>query len=260
MIYYFSGTGNSYAVAKALADSLQEPLQDLARAAKEHAYTCTLAEGERLGFIFPIYAWAPPKMVLDFVKQLQLHTKYEPYIFAVCTCGASAGKSMDLLEEALEENGLTLNSAFSVVMPDNCITLFESESEASVSKKLADAEKTIHRIQKAIRLGKTEFFRVKQGRFSNTLSYLVNPLFQKGGMKTKAFYTTDACIGCGLCESVCTSGCIKLTVGKPIWTEDTCNMCLACLHRCPVTAIQYGKKTIKRERYLHPLYQAKGDK
>ena len=257
MIYYFSGTGNSYAVAKALADSLQEPLQDIAQAVRSNAYSYTLSEGERLGFVFPVYAWAPPKMVLDFIRQLKLSFTYAPYSFAVCTCGASAGKSIDFLADALKKNGLTLNSGFSVVMPDNCITLFEAESEASIHEKLTAAEKTIHRIQKAIRLGKTEFFRVKQGRFANTLSYAVNPLFQKGGTKTKAFYTTDACIGCGLCERVCTSGCIRLTVGKPVWTEDSCNMCLACLHRCPVTAIQYGKKTVRRARYLHPLYQLK---
>lgn len=260
MIYYFSGTGNSYAVAKALADSLQEPLQDIAQAVKNHSYSYTLSEGERLGFVFPVYAWAPPKIVLDFVKQLELYFKYDPYIFAVCTCGASAGKSIDFLEDALAENGLPLNSGFSVVMPDNCITLFEAESEDSIKKKLANAEKTVHRIQKAIHMGKTDFFRVKRGKFAKTLSYVVNPLFQKGGMKTKAFYVTDACISCGLCEQLCSSGCIQLTAGKPVWTEDTCSMCLACLHRCPVTAIQYGKKTGKRKRYIHPIYQTKGDK
>lgn len=259
MIYYFSGTGNSYAVAKALADSLQEPLQDIAQAVRSEAYSYTLTEGERLGFVFPIYAWAPPKMVLDFVKQLKLSFSYAPYIFAVCTCGASAGKSMDFFTEALRRKGLHLNSGFSVVMPDNCITLFEAESEDSIQKKLAAAEKTVHRIQKAILLGKTDFFRVKQGKFAKTLSYVVNPLFRKGGMKTKNFYVTDACIGCGCCEQHCNSGCISMTAGKPVWTEDTCAMCLACLHRCPVTAIQYGKKTAKKQRYLHPIYQTKGD-
>lgn len=259
MIYYFSGTGNSYAVAKALADHLQEPLQDIAQAVRNQSYSYTLTEGERLGFVFPIYAWAPPKMVLDFIKELKLHYKYMPYTFAVCTCGASAGKSIDFVQDALTQKNLTLNSGFSVVMPDNCITLFEAESEASIKEKLTKADQTVQRIQKAIRLGKTDFFRVKRGKFAKTLSYAVNPLFQKGGMKTKHFYVSDACIGCGLCETSCTSSCIKMTVNKPVWTEDTCNMCLACLHRCPVTAIQYGKKTIKRDRYLHPIYQPKED-
>ena len=259
MIYYFSGTGNSYAAAKALADSLQEPLQDIAQAVKNNSYSYTLSEGERLGFVFPVYAWAPPKIVLDFIRQLKLQFAYDPYVFAVCTFGASAGKSIDFLEDVLAEKGLLLNSGFSVVMPDNCITLFPAESEKAIREKLSHAEKTIHRIQKAIRMGKTGFFRVKRGKFAGTLSHVVNPLFQKGGMKTKAFYVTDQCTGCGLCEQLCTSGCIRMTVGKPVWTEDTCNMCLACLHRCPVTAIQYGKKTIRRARYLHPIYQKKGD-
>ena len=257
MIYYFSGTGNSYAVANALASALQEPLQDISAAVKQNAYACTLSEGERIGFVFPVYAWAPPEIVLDFIRKLELHFKYDPYVFAVCTCGASAGKTIDFLENTLKEKGLQLNSGLSVVMPDNCITIFKPESEASIQKKLADAEKTILRIQKAIQLGKTDFFRVKRGKCSPILSHVVNPLFQKGGMKTNAFYVTDACIGCGLCERICTGSCIKMTVGKPVWTEDVCNMCLACLHRCPMTAVQYGKKTEKRVRYLHPIYQPK---
>ncbi|MBS1315119.1 MAG: hypothetical protein HP045_01215 [Anaerotignum sp.] len=32
-------------------------------------------------------------------------------------------------------------------------------------------------------------------------------------------------------------------------------MCMACVNRCPQTAIQYGKSTTKRGRYVHPIYQ-----
>jgi formate hydrogenlyase subunit 6/NADH:ubiquinone oxidoreductase subunit I len=32
-------------------------------------------------------------------------------------------------------------------------------------------------------------------------------------------------------------------------------MCCACLHFCPVEAIQYGPKTAKRGRYRHPAIQ-----
>ena len=38
---------------------------------------------------------------------------------------------------------------------------------------------------------------------------------------------------------------------KPVWDKD-CTMCLACINRCPQEAIQYGKSTEKRGRYLHP--------
>ncbi len=193
-------------------------------------------------------------MVTEFVKNLELYYSGDPYIFAVCTCGASAGKTMDVFEHALEENGLTLDSGFSVVMPDNCIVLFEAETEEKCSEMLTKAEKTLDNIIRAINLGWSDFFRVKKGKMGALLTAVVNPAFAKG-MKTKSFWVKDNCIGCSLCEQNCTSGCIELTAGKPVWTEDHCHMCLACLNRCPVQAIQYGKKTEKRGRYIHPIYQ-----
>ena len=254
MIYYFSGTGNSYAAAKFLAEGLGEDLMDIAAAVKESDYAYTLKEGEKLGFVFPVYAWAPPKMVTEFVKNLELYYSGDPYIFAVCTCGASAGKTMDVFESALEENGLVLDSGFSVVMPDNCIVLFDAEPKEKAAEMLEKADQTLENILRAVKLGWSDFFRVKRGKLGTVLTTAVNPAFSKG-MKTKSFYVTDACIGCGLCEKNCTSGCIEMTAGRPVWTEDHCNMCLACINRCPVAAIQYGKKTEKRGRYVHPIYQ-----
>lgn len=254
MIYYFSGTGNSYAAAKFLAEGLGEDLMDIAAAVKENNYAYTLKEGEKLGFVFPVYAWAPPKMVTEFVKNLELYYSGDPYIFAVCTCGASAGKTIDVFESALEENGLVLDSGFSVVMPDNCIVLFDAEPEEKAAEMLKKADKTLENILRAVKLGWSDFFRVKRGKLGTMLTTAVNPAFSKG-MKTKSFYVTAACIGCGLCEKNCTSSCIEMAAGRPVWTEDHCNMCLSCINRCPMTAIQYGKKTEKRGRYVHPIYQ-----
>ena len=244
MIYYFSGTGNSYAAAKFLADGLGEDLMDIAAAVRENKYEYTLQEGEKLGFVFPVYAWAPPKVVTEFVKNLELYYSGDPYIFAVCTCGASAGKTMDVFEHALAENGLLLDSGFSVVMPDNCVVLFDAEPEEKTAEMLAKAEKTLDNILRAIHLGWSDFFRVKKGKMGTLLTAVVNPAFAKG-MKTKSFWVKDNC----------TSGCIETAAGRPVWTEDHCHMCLACINRCPVSAIQYGKKTEKRGRYIHPIYQ-----
>lgn len=254
MIYYFSGTGNSYAAAKFLAEGLGEDLMDIAVAVKEGCYEHKLEQGEKLGFVFPVYAWAPPKIVTEFIRNLELYYSGDPYIFAVCTCGASAGKTMNILEKALEENGLTLDSGFSVVMPDSFTVLFDPGTKEKQAELLAKADKTLDNILRAIRLNWSDFFRVKQGKFAGALTAVANPGFVKG-MKTKQFYVTENCISCGLCERVCTSGCIELTAGMPVWTEDSCNMCMACINRCPKTAIQYGKTTVKRGRYVHPIYQ-----
>ena len=119
---------------------------------------------------------------------------------------------------------------------------------------LEKADRTLDNILRAIRLNWSNFFRVKKGRGAGVLSKIVNPAFRRG-LKTKPFYVTEDCSHCGLCERVCTSGCIRLTAGIPVWTEKHCNMCMACVNRCPQTAIQYGKSTTKRGRYVHPIYQ-----
>ena len=41
--------------------------------------------------------------------------------------------------------------------------------------------------------------------------------------------------------------------GRPAWTKSKCLKCCGCLGRCPVSAIQYGKKTASRGRYVNPV-------
>ncbi|WP_352400000.1 EFR1 family ferrodoxin [Anaerotignum sp.] len=252
MIFYFSGTGNSYATAQFLSDKLGESLVDIGQAMKQNETEFLLKDGEKLGFVFPIYAWAPPKIVLDFVKRITIHCNEKPYTFGVCTCGQSAGNAIDILEEALGKKGFMLNSGFSVIMPDNYIVMFKVDSLAKQAEILNHAQETWKRIFWAINQKKSGFFRVKRGKLGGLLTKVVSPSFQRHATKTKPFHVTTSCIGCGLCQNVCTDSCIELKQGIPIWTKESCNMCLACINRCPQKAIEYGKRTKNKGRYFHP--------
>jgi Fe-S-cluster-containing hydrogenase component 2 len=55
-------------------------------------------------------------------------------------------------------------------------------------------------------------------------------------------------------QQVCPVKNIDMVEEKPVWRHD-CEMCCACLHFCPVEAIQYGPKTVKRGRYRHPAFK-----
>ena len=70
MVFYFSGCGNSEHVAETLAAGLNDNLVFIPEAAREGRYKYELADGESLGFVFPIYAWGPPKLVMDFVEKM----------------------------------------------------------------------------------------------------------------------------------------------------------------------------------------------
>lgn len=260
MIFYFSGTGNSYAAAKTLAAGMGEPLTNIAEAISQNAFAYTLKCGEKLGFVFPVYAWAPPRIVTDFIKKLELCFPQDPYTFAVCTCGGSAGETMSVLESALENNGLSLDSGFSLLMPDNYVAGFDVEPKKVQQEKLLHAKEILQLILRAIKLERKKFFRVKRGKAAKFLTSVVNPCFCHFATRTKPFYVTKGCIGCGLCESVCTDNCISMAGERPVWTESRCSMCLACLNHCPTASIQYGKKTEKRGRYLHPSYEKNSTK
>ena len=70
MIFYFSGCGNSRFIAESIAQALDEQLVFIPEAEREGRFDYTLAEGERVGFVFPIYSWCPPQLVMDFVQKL----------------------------------------------------------------------------------------------------------------------------------------------------------------------------------------------
>ena len=255
MIFYFSGSGNSYATAKKIADATNDTLVNIADAMYQKQFAYTLQTNEKLGFVFPVYAWAPPKIVEQFIQSLELYYHKQTYIYAVCTCGQSAGETMQIFAADLQANGLKLDSGFSVVMPDNYAVLFKAPSLQEQKRILAQADTVTDLIIRSILLERRNFYRVTKGKCSRLLSNVVNPLFVRFATKTKSFYTTNDCIGCGICKKVCTAHCIELRGGAPFWTKQHCHMCMACLQHCPKSAIQYGKKTIKNGRYLHPIYQ-----
>lgn len=255
MIFYFTGTGNSYAVARFFSDHLNEDLVDIAQAMKNKETEFQFREDEKLGFVFPVYAWAPPKMVLDFIKKLVIHCDKQPYTYGICTCGATAGNTMNILKDALSQKGISMDSGYSVVMPDNFVIMFKVDTLAKQNAFLQEAQKTMERILDSVIQQKRKFYRVKRGKVSRLLTVLFNPIFQRYGTKTKPFYANDDCIHCGLCEKICTDNCIQLINGIPQWAKAQCNMCLACVNRCPKGAIQYGKKTKDKGQYVHPCWK-----
>ena len=70
-------------------------------------------------------------------------------------------------------------------------------------------------------------------------------------MSDKVFAANaDVCTRCGLCARECPANNITLDGGSlPRW-HGKCTMCLSCIHRCPVRAIEYGKATRSKGRYF----------
>lgn len=252
MIFYFTGTGNSKYVAQNIGEKCNENVinisDELKKKSDQSQYK--LEDNEIIGFVYPVYAWAPPKVVIDFIKKIKLYNYKENYVFSIATCGGSIGNTMEMLKNTLSKEKIILNSGFSLVMPNNYIIMGDVDSKKIQQEKLERADKRLEYIVKVIKERKDNIFDVKKGSMPWLVTNLGNPLFNSLGINTKKFYVNDNCTGCGICAKVCSLGNISIDK-KPVW-GSRCTQCLACIHRCPTKAAQYGKYTVNKGRYVNP--------
>lgn len=251
MIFYFSGTGNSQWIAEQLSSILGEKLIAIADAMADKQFTFSLSENEMLGFVFPTYSWGPAPVMIDFVKQLNIHGyTSDTYCYMVTSCGDDIGLSVDLWKKALSP--IACNAAFSVQMPNNYILLpgFDVDSKELECEKKLKARNRIDFIIKNI-TQRTAITDVTEGRFAWLKTRVIYPLFSRYSMSDKKFTTnTEKCNRCGLCVKNCPTKNICMSPkSAPQWNGN-CAMCLACIHRCPMHAIEYGKATQKKGRYF----------
>ena len=244
MIYYFSGTGNSKWVAEQLAVLTGDKAESVIRAVKDGPTAICTTGDIPFGIVFPVYAWGPPTIVLKFLSSVRA---YDPvFTYAVCTCGDNAGNTMEKLRRKF-----SFKSAYSVVLPNNYIPMFEPDSPDLVRQKIDAARKRLPEIAADI-IARRNVFDVRKGAFAALKTTVVNPLFNRFAMSPSRFFVETTCNGCGLCERNCPMGTIKLINNRPVW-RGTCQQCMSCINRCPQQAIQYGKTTRKRRRYVFPV-------
>ncbi len=260
MIFWFSGTGNSFAVAQALARGLGDRMMPISRALEYYpdGTIPTLGADEPIGFVFPVYAWGPPDVVLEFVKKLRLPeqaAEKAPYVFSVSTCGDEEGHATPKLQKALKTVGLTLDSAFTLQMPNNYVLGFDIDSPEVQSQKLLHVEERLQKILPILATRQKGVFQLIPGKAPGFKTGFINVMFKRFAMNASRFSASLECTKCGLCEELCPTRNIVRKEGRPIW-GNRCTQCLACLHHCPVRAIQYGKNTERKGRYVHP--DAKG--
>ena len=166
-------------------------LENECSSCKEIFYKASQAD-EKIGFVFPIYSWAPPEIVLNFIRQLSLKGYKRQYLFFVCSCGDDTGLTQQVLEKALSHKGWKCHAGFSVTMPNNYVLLpgFDVDKKELEEKKLADAIPTLNQINASISR-REELFLCHEGSIPFIKTRIINPLFNRFQMSPGNFYTTD---------------------------------------------------------------------
>ncbi|MFO8191368.1 MAG: EFR1 family ferrodoxin [Bacillota bacterium] len=254
-IYWFSGTGNSLAIARELAGKIGAELKPLAPLITAKTINST---AEAIGLVFPVYDFKAPAIIEDFfTKFAELENKY---LFVVCTYGISPLKCLSRLQSQLAARGIDLQAGFSVMMPHNAVGN-TSFSKVDRDRILANGKKRINKIARVINnrqitcvetesLMSALFFR---GLFFKVIKPVIPLLLYAAryGWDSLAFQVNDRCSGCAICSKVCPVNNVVMDQDRPVWGTN-CLSCFACLQWCPREAIQIGTGQIRVDHYHHP--------
>ncbi len=252
-LYYYSGAGNT----KFITDKLIKQL-----IAKQHSVNCTRINNRNISLIdrnsdliligFPVYDLSAPELVQLLLKNIDSLNK--PIAFFCTKAFLSVNAILELVEIS-ETKGMKAVAAQDFYMPaTDALALFAKKNSRTekilksfhsrnIDKKLT---KFINRIEKGEKLKIAK-------KWYSYLAFLIPEKTKKSfhNQYTKyipEFYSIkDICIECMLCVKGCPRENIRFDEGIKFGLE--CDMCLRCLHHCPVDSIQLGSFTKGTVRY-----------
>ncbi len=250
-IFYFSGTGNSLAIAKRLSQSLgNSVLTPIAGIWKNDEI---ISEADTIGIVSPVYYICAPDIVIRFLKKLKIPNV--KYCFFALTRGTSiAHGAATQMKNVLKANGFRTDAAWYFTMDQTYLPIYNIRSDKKRKILFSKAYKKVDKAAASIRKGKRHW----EFNHSDIAYRITQKIFFKNiHNEDKKFYLNDNCDSCGTCVKVCPVNNIELLDGTPTWLH-LCETCQACVHFCPRHAIEMmGTKREKgitegKRRITHP--------
>ncbi|MBR1877436.1 MAG: EFR1 family ferrodoxin [Paludibacteraceae bacterium] len=241
MVIYFSGTGNSLAIARSIAAATNEQVLPLTQAVRED-----LTSEKRIGLVYPSYDFNVPPAVRTLVPKLQINAR--AYVFIIIPCGAQAGNSSWTVRKLLQAKGIRVAYTHKIRVPDNSAIVFGRNPNDQKWKFRRFAS----RLQTIIDDVKAERHAYHYSWWSPLAWVMGTRRMEEWMLRTfRPAVNESKCIGCGICVKMCPMR--NIAIDEKAGIGPHCTACLACLHACPQQAIEAGgKPTIKERQYCHP--------
>jgi NAD-dependent dihydropyrimidine dehydrogenase PreA subunit/flavodoxin len=246
MILYFSATGNSEYVAKYIAHLNDDETVDMSKYLKSNT-NIELDSNKPYVVVAPIYISTIPTIIIDLLEKAKLDGNKNIYFIMTCA-GSGVSGAGAFIKPLVEKMNLIYRGVEHLSMPQNYLMFFNVKSKEENDLKMNEAIDKIPSLANKI-LNNEDFDTSKVGLMHKLSVKPVIWMFDKFFIKPKKFYVTDECIGCSICEKVCPLNNIKMENNRPKWS-NTCCHCTACINKCPKKAIEYGKKTQGKNRYV----------
>ncbi|MDC7126713.1 MAG: EFR1 family ferrodoxin [Spirochaetales bacterium] len=242
-IYYYSGTGFTLNAAKLFANELKEEVRLVPMLGAFNS-GLTESEAENVGLFMPMHAGTIPLFCKKFLENFKF-TRAK-YIFSLITSGGASTKIHKDIDHLLKKQKKNLAAYQFVVTPNTFDPVFKVPLDEKTLRERDNIGQDIKNFAGVVSDRKHEIRLKYRNRI---VENFVFPLVKLINHATDYFWlqncfcANDKCIGCGKCETLCLSGKIKMKDGRPLWQKDvSCQYCLACLHFCPVEAVQISSK------------------
>lgn len=224
-ICYFTATGNCLFVARRISEELLSIPQLMRQENIEIA-------DDAVGVVCPVYAGEMPMMVREFLAKAKIRTDY---FFFIYTYGSGYGEAYAHAELAAREAGVKLSYINAVIMVDNYLPIFDMQEQMDTLPQ-KDVEGQLEKICQDIAERRetpvtvNAATRAKMAMFRNMLA---KRILKKD--TAQGYIVNDTCVRCGICAKVCPAN--NITVKDKVTFSDHCEVCYACLHNCPQSAI-----------------------
>lgn len=234
-IFYYTATGNSLSVAKALGGELISiPQVDRPENLEFH--------DEAIGIVFPVFHFTAPKRVQDFIRKARFDTDY---FFLIATYGNMAAGAAERVQQIAEEAGHHPAYVNQIVMLDNALDFFDMEQQ---KESLPEKQVELHLAQIVDDIKNRAHRRAMATDDERTATRMNGMNEERVNHSLVEKYSIDnSCVLCGTCARVCPAG--NISVSDSVRFADRCECCFACIHNCPRQAIHLmGEKSGARWR------------
>ncbi|MCL2846617.1 MAG: EFR1 family ferrodoxin [Firmicutes bacterium] len=241
-IFCYSGTGNSLASAKILAEEFGAAIVHITAELVESA---PQVEGEMCIIIFPVYGYGLPMLVKRFLRASRFSRETD--IIVLSTIGSKHGGAIAEAIRMVRRRGGRVRYSWGIKAVENYVHMFRLPPEERLKVICERQREKTYAVAKNIRDGK------RNRRFPfRPESAFVRFVFRRASrVFARRYKFTDACNGCGVCYRVCPPLAIDMVERKPKVMPKKCDHCQACMQLCPARAIHFGRVTPEGRRYLH---------
>ena len=225
LVFYFTATGNSLYVARALSTDTVSIPQALKAGDLEY-------EAEEIGFVFPDFAAMAPLIVREFIEKSRLKASY---YFSVITYGNAAANVADWWTGFCREHGIENHYVNTLLMVDNYLPVFDMNEQRRIDKHI---EANLSAIVSDVNAKKSNVSATagqQDAGMQGFLRTIQNTIFTMTSERLLNL-NAAACVGCGTCASVCPRGNFRIESGLAKFS-GSCEYCLACVHACPAMAL-----------------------